>query len=192
MSYYKHYFRCAACGKHLFTTSESDIPGSPGRTHGEALENATKLFRDDPDDPSCGGLGVIRYCSGSNPIPGQDWTNPSSYAKCTSHTHGTEEIAVHTPSAPPVAWTDFATRVHAAWTAFVNSGYSPALRGANNHREYPTDAKVSSILRASGGVVSIHGGVYASSNSLHAGASLKRSIPPAYQVGNILSFIWHL
>lgn len=195
MSYYKHYFRCAACGKHIFITSESDIPGSPGRTHADALENGTKLFRDDPDDPddpSCGGLGVMRYCSGTNLSSGGDWKKPGDYVNCTAHTRGTEEIRVHTPSAPPVEWTDFGTRVDNAWQAFVNSGYSPALRGVNNHREYRTDAKVSNILRASGGVVSINGGVYSVSTSLSAGVSLKRGIPPAHQQGNMVSFIWHL
>ena len=190
MTAYRHMFSCTACGKHVFTISESATVAGIGRTHDEALENGSKAFKSDPDTLSCGGLGTMKYCSGSYVKKGGDAMSPEAYKACVPPHKGTEEIKPFVPSAPSAEWVDFARRVKDGWDALVASGYSNTLRGVNNYREYKASGKVSAVLQSCGGVVAIDGGNYTISNSLLAGVSLKRQMPGA--VGAIQSYIYHL
>lgn len=178
----RHYFRCAGCGKHLTYVTEHEMAVQPGRTHEEALDNgAQPAAARDPGPPGC--MGLITYCSGFD---------IQSNRACVPAHRGTESIAVAQPPAADPNWNDFAGRVTAAWTAFVNSGYSPARRGANNFGEYHPPPSVLGVLQRSGGAVLINGATYIVSNSLTAGVSLHRTIPAAHQAGTIRSFIFHL
>lgn len=185
--HYKHFFVCRACGKHVFTLSDDDVPVSPGLTHEEALANGTAFGNGASQAPSCGGLGAMQYCPGF--LYG---SKDGSVTSCGVQHKGTEKQFVPVPQGTPAEWTTFCEKVSAAWAAFVNSGYSPAMRGANNNREYKTGDAVRSVLQGSGGTVTINGAAYAISNSETAGASLKRAIPENKVVGNIRSFIFHL
>jgi len=178
---HKHYFRCSACGKHVVSYTEESLPLQPGSTHGKALENGGSPAMSN-DTGSAGCLGALTYCSGVAATP--------PFAPCVPPHPGSVLLQ---PQPEPIAdpnWTEFAQKVSNAWSAFVNSGYSPTLRGANNHREYTVKPSVRNRLQA--GVVMIGKGVYTVSSSLHADVSLHRPIPAAHQVGNIRSFIFHL
>jgi hypothetical protein len=179
---YKHYFRCAACRKHAVTFTEEATPWVPARTHGAALEaGASPAVKNDDSGEDC--LGVLSYCSG---------VDPRTFARCGMQHGGSERFEPPEEPKDNPEWTDFVGRVAAAWAAFVESGYDPARRGANNNREYRAPGGVRQGLQRSGGVVSIGGAAYVVSNSRHADVSLHRPIPAAYQVGNIRSFIFHL
>ena len=178
---WKHYFQCGSCGKHLNTITDYDAPWIPGRTHKEALEEgAFPAVTKDAGGESC--LGVMTYCSG------YDVKNEK---RCPSHSKGSEKAQVRNPPKNP-EWNAFCDRVTAGWTAFVRSGYSASKRGVNNFREYKPSAKVMGVLQNAQGAVKIDGAVYTISNSKTSGASLHRTIPAAYQAGNMKSFIYHL
>lgn len=179
----RHYFLCGACKKHVTYVTEFDAVDQPGRTHSEALTNGgVPAARRDVGGEHC--LGVLTYCSGV------DVTN--NMRPCGTHARGTEILHVRPVPTGNKDWVDFERRVSTAWNAFVASGYSLALRGVNNHREYRPTPAVHRVLQGGGGVVQIDGAVYVVSNSLTAGVSLHRSIPAAHRHGNAQSFIFHL
>lgn len=179
---YEHYFRCAACQKHVIYVTLEAVPVQPGATHGAALKGGAfpAVKKDAGVGDSC--IGRLAYCSGFDKM---------GKPTCPPHP-GTRELAP--PPEPPANpdWTDFAGRVSAAWLAFVDSGYAPAKRGANNNREYKATPAVLGVLQSANGVVRIGGAVYVVSNSFTAGVSLHRPIPAAHQSGHMLSFIYHL
>jgi hypothetical protein len=85
-------------------------------------------------------------------------------------------------------WNTFTTRVQNGWTAFVNSGYDPRLRGINNFREYVPPESVRATLRLTGGF-----GSYVYSMSDSAGLSVKRTIPVQHRPRpHMVSYIFHL
>jgi hypothetical protein len=181
---WKHSFRCLKCGKHLTFLTEYEMPVQPGRTHGEALDNgAVHTVGNNTIPDNCSGFGLIVYCSGYDIQNNRD---------CVPGHKGSYEVVVSAPSAAPPEWGDFCTRVQNGWQNFVNSNYSPALRGVNNFREYHVPPSVSNILRSSGGMVRIGEAVYTVSDSRIAGVSLHRTIPAVHQVGNMKSYIFHL
>jgi hypothetical protein len=122
-------------------------------------------------------MGVMTYCAGFD----------KNGVRCGgNHTRGTEIFQDPPPPPPNPAWDEFANRVHAAWQAYVNSGYSMALRGPNHDRAHKTVPGVSQVLQRSGGMVNIRGGLYTTSISLTTDASLKRN------AGGHATFIYHL
>ena len=179
---YRHWFMCGApnCGKHVVFMTENQLPVQPGRTHGEALDNGAQPMPANSGGAGC--LGLLRFCAGFDMRTNRN---------CTIHTRGTENFQPQPVQVVDPAWTDFTQRVHAAWTAFQNSNWNLALRGANNFGEYRATPSVRNILQASGGLVVIQGGTYTISNSLSAGVSLHRPIPGG-GFGNVQSFIFHL
>jgi hypothetical protein len=179
---YKHYFRCGTCGQHVVTYTEDSVPWLPAPTHYKALEEgATKAVTNNAGGDSC--LGVLSYCSGVLPRTG---------GPCGLQHRG----SVHLQPAPePVNdpnWDDLVARVTAAWNAFVASNYSPALRGANNTRQYRPQNSVRARLQQAQGVVNIGGTAYTIAPSDTADVALHRPIPAQHQVGYIRSFIFHL
>lgn len=188
---YKHYYRCGLCGKHVTSLTEGNVPSPPALRHDEALEEGGRpAASGDPLSTTC--IGQLSFCSGAQLVDKANWQKPESYRNCVPAHAGTVYFAPAPEPAPNPDWTDFAGRVGTAWAAFVAGGYAPALRGVNNNREYKAPAKVKQVLQGSGGAVTIGDAVYTISNSLHAGVSLHRPIPAAYQIGNMRSFIFHL
>ena len=174
--YYKHYFQCGACKGHVVECTDSSVAVAPGHTHWQALENgAEPMIAHGGPVPTC--MGVITYCAGfdkfGKPCGGH-------------HAKGTDTFA-DPPSPPPNPdWQEFATRVHTAWQAYVNSGYNIAQRGPNHDRAHKTRPGVAQILQRSGGMINISGGLYKTSISLTSDASLKRN------AGGHPVFIYHL
>lgn len=180
---YKHYFRCAKCGGHVVTYTDGSAPWQPANTHGGAIEGgASPMHPRDTAGSNC--LGVLTYCAGSDP--------GNEYKPCAPPHRGSEPVPVAAETRADPDWDAFAAKVTAAWNAFVASGYSPGMRGANNFREYRAPSGVLARLRAARGAVAIGGATYTISNSLHADVSLHRAIPAARQAGNIRSFVFHL
>jgi len=141
-----------------------------------SLENGGELItRHSVAPPFC--LGVITYCAGFTKL-GQPCGG--------NHHKGTEIFSDPPAPTPNPDWTEFADRVHAAWQTYVDSGYSILHRGPNHDRAHRTAPGVSRVLQGSGGMVSIHGGLYRTAISLTTDASLKRN------AGSHAVFIYHL
>ncbi len=174
---YEHYYRCAACQKHVKFRTEDSVPVQPGRTHGEALNNgAIKYAPNDP--PGTGCIGALSFCSGV--------IIPSMKPCGTGHQGGTVQIADPPPPPANPDWSDLVNRIQAAWQLYVNSGYAMVNRGPNHDRSYRPGNGVRMVLQGSGGVVTINGALYTVSNSLTSDASLKRNVPGQ------ATFIFHL
>jgi hypothetical protein len=180
---YKHFFRCGYCGSHVVTFTEESIPVPPARLHGEALDSgALPAITKNTAGTEC--PGVLSFCSGVR--------LDAKFTPCNNPQHkGTEQFQPQPEPKEDPEWNDFVQRVDAGWQNFVASGYSPALRGVNNHHEYRLPTAVSRRLQSAQGAIIIGGVTYTISNSLSAGASLHRKIPTAHQIGNIRSYIFH-
>jgi hypothetical protein len=175
---FKHYFQCQTCKQHLITYSDAEMPISPGHNHYTALANgALPRATSNRAMTTTSCLGRIMYCAGFDKFGVPCGGN---------HARGTEAYNPDPPPRPNAEWKELAERVDAAWHAYVTSGYSPALRGPNHDRSYRIRPGALDVLRSSGGLVVIHGGVYTVSNSLTSDVSLKRN------AGGHMTFIFHL
>jgi len=128
-------------------------------------------------------MGELIFCSGFN---------VKANKNCQPAHKGTESFLPAPTVVNSPEWLDFVARVSGAWGNFAASGYNVAQRGANHHREYRVPPSVQQRLQASGGVINIIGATYTVANSLTAGVSLHRAIPPAHQTATVRSFIFHM
>ncbi len=180
--FYKHYFLCENCKKHIITVTEWDTPWIGASFHRDALKNgAIAAASNETGGETCPGR--VTYCSGYDVKAGRN---------CAPGHRGSQQIHIRPKPTGNADWEAFCGRVTAAWDAFVQSGYSSAARGANNHREYKPTPGVLRVLQGAQGAVNVNDAIYTISNSLTAGVSLHRSIPAQYQRGNMKSFIYHL